>query len=146
MKIRKSYIVSTLLILLIGIQFIRPARNYSQAISEHSLGRLYEIPDTLSWVLQKACFDCHSNNTRYPWYSNVQPFGWMLANHIRKGKTDLNFDEFGTYSTRKQKNKLKAIVNEIRDNKMPLRSYTWLHKDARLNEKEKQLLINWFTK
>ena len=146
MKIRKSYIVSVLLILLIGIQFIRPARNYSQAISEQSLGRLYEVPDTVSWVLQKACFDCHSNTTKYPWYSNVQPFGWMLANHIRKGKTDLNFDEFGTYSARKQKNKLKAIVNEIRDNKMPLRSYTWLHKDARLNEKEKQLLINWFTK
>ena len=146
MKIRKSYIVSVLLILLIGIQFIRPARNYSGAISENSLGRLYEIPDTVSWVLQKACFDCHSNNTRYPWYSNVQPFGWMLANHIRKGKTDLNFDEFGTYSARKQKNKLKAVVNQIRDDNMPLRSYTWMHKDARLSEEEKQLLINWFTK
>ena len=146
MKIRKSYIVSIILILLIGIQFIRPARNYSGATSENSLGRLYEIPDTVSWVLQKACVDCHSNTTRYPWYSNIQPLGWILANHIRKGKTDMNFDEFGTYSGRKQKNKLKAVVNVIRDNKMPLRSYAWMHKDARLNEKEKQLLINWFTK
>ena len=145
-KIRKSYIVSTILLLLIGMQFIRPARNYSEAISESSLIRIYEVPETVSRVLQKACFDCHSNTTRYPWYSNVQPLGWILANHIRKGKADLNFDEFGKYSGRKQKNKLKAVVNQIRDDKMPLRSYTWMHKDARLSEDEKQLLINWFTK
>ena len=132
--------------LLIGIQFIRPGRNYAEAISENSLGRLYEVPDTVLRVLQKACFDCHSNTTRYPWYSNVQPFGWILANHIRKGKKDLNFDEFGTYSGRKQKNKMKAVVNQIRDDKMPLPSYTWMHKEARLSEEEKHLLIHWFTK
>ena len=132
--------------LLIGIQFIRPGRNYAEAISENSLGRLYEVPDTVLRVLQKACFDCHSNTTRYPWYSNVQPFGWILANHIRNGKKDLNFDEFGTYSGRKQKNKMKAVVNQIRDDKMPLPSYTWMHKEARLSEDEKQLLIHWFTK
>ena len=132
--------------LLIGIQFIRPGRNYAEAISENNLGRLYEVPDTVLRVLQKACFDCHSNTTRYPWYSNVQPFGWILANHIRNGKKDLNFDEFGTYSGRKQKNKMKAVVNQIRDDKMPLPSYTWMHKEARLSEDEKQLLIHWFTK
>ena len=146
MKIRKSNIAFFVASLLIGIQFIQPARNHGETNSAYSLGRLYEVPDTINWLLQQACFDCHSNTTRYPWYSNVQPIGWILANHIRKGKTDLNFDEFGTYSGRKQKNKLKAIVNQVRDDEMPLRSYTWMHKDARLSEEEKQLLINWFTK
>lgn len=146
MKIRKTYIASTVFILLITIQFLQPARNYTEETSNNGLGTLYEIPDTISQLLLDACFDCHSNKTQYPWYSHIQPFGWILANHIRKGKEDLNFDEFATYSSRKQKNKMKSIVNQIRDNKMPLRSYTWMHKDARLSEEEKKLLINWFTK
>ena len=131
---------------MIGIQFIQPARNYNRVKSNSDLGRLYEIPDSISQLLIIACNDCHSNNTRYPWYSNVQPVGWILAKHIRNGKADLNFDEFGSYSNRKQKNKVKAIVNQIRDDNMPLCSYTLMHKDARLSEKEKQLIINWFTK
>ncbi len=146
MKIRKSYIASSVLILLIAAQFIRPSKNYSEIISDSTLGRQYEVPDTINRLLQLACLDCHSNNTRYPWYSNVQPFGWMLARHIRRGKEDLNFDEFANYSERMRRNKLKAVANQIRDGEMPLRSYTWMHSGARLSESEKQMLINWFTK
>ena len=131
---------------MIGIQFIQPARNYNRVKSDSDLGRLYEIPDTVSSILKKACYDCHSNNTRYPWYSAVQPLGWILDHHIRKGKEDLNFDEFAIYSERMRRNKLKAVANQIRDSEMPIKSYTWIHSDARLNENEKQILINWFTK
>ncbi len=101
------------------------------------------VADSVKVILRNACYDCHSNNTDYPWYSNIQPIGWYLANHITKAKEDLNFSEFGGYSTRRQKSKLDAIGDEISNNGMPLPSYRLLHKNARLSENEKTLLINW---
>jgi hypothetical protein len=94
-------------------------------------------------IFKTACYDCHSNNTRYPWYSNVQPGGWLLASHIKNGRSALNFSEFGSYSQRKQTSKLKAIVNSLNDGTMPLKSYTLIHADARLSKDEKTLIINW---
>jgi hypothetical protein len=72
--------------------------------------------------------------------------GWLLAKHIKKGKAALNFSEFGSYSNRKQLSKLTGIANSIRDDNMPLSSYKWMHKNARLNSNEKSLLINWVQK
>lgn len=146
MVIRRTTILLTILILVIGIQFIQPVHNYSKVKSNSALDRLYEIPDSINHLLKIACNDCHSNNTRYPWYSTLQPLGWMVDHHIRKGKENLNFDEFANFSERTRRNKLKAIVNQIRDGEMPLKSYTWMHLDAQLSESEKQMLINWFTK
>jgi hypothetical protein len=98
------------------------------------------------YLLEVACYDCHSDNTRYPWYSEIEPVGWILARHVRKGKAELNFDDMANYSARKRKSKFKAIVNQVRDGLMPIQSYTWMHKDARLTDAQKQILINWFSK
>ena len=89
-------------------------------------------------VFKNSCYDCHSNNTRYPWYVNIQPMGWVMARHIKKGKENLNFSEFGTYSKRKQANKLRAIATSIKDGSMPLSSYTIMHTDAKLCEEEER--------
>ena len=128
------------------MQFIQPARNQFKGTTNNGLGSLYEVPDTINRLLRTACYDCHSSNTEYPWYTNIQPIGWILARHIRQGKADLNFDEFATYSGRMQRNKMKSIISQIRDDQMPLQSYTFMHKDARLSNEDKKLLINWFTK
>ena len=135
-----------LLVLFIFIQFVQPTRNKSNQSLQTDLVKLFVVPSEVLKVLEAACFDCHSNNTKYPWYSWVQPFGWILANHIRKGKEDLNFSEFGSYSVRRQLSKLTGVANSINDGSMPLSSYTLLHKTARLSKDEKALLINWVLK
>ena len=94
-------------------------------------------------MLKISCYDCHSNNTHYPWYSFMQPGAWSMASHIKEGKADLNFSEFGAYSSRRQQSKLQAIINSINDNTMPLSSYIILHKNAKLSEENKALLLDW---
>ena len=126
------------------IQLIpKPKKNLSDSIPEASIEKLYPVPDSVLYILKTACYDCHSNNTFYPWYSNIQPFAWYLNNHITEGKKELNFDDFGNYSVRQQKSKVKSIASQIEDNEMPLTSYRLIHRKARLNKDEKQLIINW---
>lgn len=127
----------------IAIQFLQPAKNESNHILDSEISKIVSTPDSVLFVLKNACFDCHSNNTIYPWYSNIQPVGWLMANHIRKGKNELNYSEFGSYSPRRQLSKFNGIVNSIVDNIMPLSSYKLMHKNAILSINEKDLLIKW---
>jgi hypothetical protein len=137
-------VVLLLVILFILIQLIPKAkRNSTDSVSTTSIDNLYLVPDTVMHLLKIACYDCHSNNTHYPWYSNWQPFTLYLNNHITEGKKELNFDEFSNYTSRRQKSKLKSIASQIEDNEMPLTSYKLIHSNARLNNDEKQLIINW---
>jgi hypothetical protein len=128
------------------IQFIQPSRNKSSEMLSTDLAKTINIPGNVQSVLKVACYDCHSNNTNYPWYSRIQPLGWLLARHIRKGKAELNFSEFGSYSLRRQISKLNGIANSIKDGTMPLSSYTMTHKDARLSKEDKALLNDWATR
>ena len=107
------------------------------------IGTAYPMPDNVYHVLQTSCYDCHSNNTKYPWYNNVQPVAWWLNDHVEEGKRELNFSEFGSFSTKRKLKKLKEIVSEVEENEMPLNSYTLIHKDAALSPADKQLLIEW---
>jgi hypothetical protein len=131
---------------LIVIQFIQPARNKSAQMLSTDLERIVSVPQNVESILKNACYDCHSNNTVYPWYANIQPLGWLLANHIKEGKTELNFSEFGSYSKRRQISKLNGIANSIKDGTMPLSSYTIVHQTARLSKEEKTLLLEWAMK
>lgn len=141
-----KWVKKILLVLLIGlivIQFFQPARNHNSRVLSTDLAENYNVPAGVQAVLKSSCYDCHSNNTSYPWYSRIQPFAWLLAGHIKEGKAELNFSEFGTYSFRKQKSKLKAIESSINNGSMPLWTYTLIHTKAKLSGEEKKLLINW---
>ncbi len=127
----------------IAIQFAQPVRNKNIQVSETDILQTVNIPDSVKIVLKTACYDCHSNNTNYPWYTNIQPIGWMMANHIKEGKEELNFSEFTSYSTRKQISKLNGIANSINDDIMPLSSYKLMHKKAHISKTEKLLINNW---
>ena len=144
MKLFKKILLA-LLILFIIIQFIRPAHNLSEQVLPTDIAKIYAVPVSVQHVLKIACYDCHSDNTRCPYYAYIQPVGWFLARHVKLGKADLNFSEFGTYSLRKQQSKLKAIVSQIKDDEMPLTSYKLMHADARLSKQEKDLIMNWAT-
>lgn len=140
---RETIILLGLLAVLILIQFIQPAKNKSSEVLSTDLTQILNVPPNVQSILKMACYDCHSNNTVYPWYAKVQPFGWLLANHIKEGKAELNFSEFGSYSKRRQISKLNGIANSLRDGSMPLRSYTMMHRNSRLSAEEKALLFEW---
>jgi len=139
----KKKILILLAAILIIIQFFRPAKNISSAKSSADISSIYTVPGEVNTILDKACNDCHSNNTVYPWYAEVQPVAWWLNNHIEEGKDELNFSEFGSYSPARRYHKLEEIKEMIDDNEMPLSSYTLIHTDAKLTDAETQALINW---
>lgn len=132
-----------LLSILVVIQFVQPARNESVQASTTGIATVINVPDNVQAILQNSCYDCHSNNTRYPWYASLQPGAWWMASHIDEGKGELNFDDFANYSKRKQLSKLKAMHGSIEDESMPLPSYTFLHRDAILSKNEQKLLKDW---
>lgn len=130
-------------IVFIAIQFIQPAKNISSQVFASDISKTIPVPDNVQAILKNACYDCHSNNTNYPWYAYIQPTGWLLGSHIAEAKGKLNFNEFGNYSPRRQISKLDGIANSIKDDIMPLTSYKMMHKNARLSTNEKELLIKW---
>ncbi|MBA4168677.1 MAG: heme-binding domain-containing protein [Chitinophagaceae bacterium] len=132
-----------LLVVLLIIQFFRPAKNVSISAQPNALAKVYPVPENVDTIMTHACYDCHTNNSRYPWYFNVQPSAWFLANHIRDGKRHLNFDEFMTYPKDKQDDKLKDLIDMVDADDMPLSSYTWMHADARLNKEQKAAITAW---
>jgi hypothetical protein len=139
-------IILTFCIVFIAIQFIQPAHNKSGELLPVDFTKVYPIPNNVQTILQNACYDCHSNNTNYPWYSNIQPMAWMMKRHIDNGKEKLNFSEFGSYSSRRQISKLKGIANQIKDDEMPISSYKAMHKKANLTKEEKSLVMDWMNK
>jgi heme-binding protein len=136
-------ILLVLLVILIIIQFIHPARNVSNGDKPNNIAKLYPVPDSVKIILDKACMDCHSNNTRYVWYFKIQPVDWWLTHHINEGKGELNFDEFTNKPIRYQYNKLDESEKQVKEGEMPIDSYLWIHKDAKLSEPEKRTLMNW---
>jgi len=141
MKIFKR-ILLILLIAFLAIQFVRPAKNESTDKSKH-ISTLYAVPADVNTILTKACNDCHTNNTIYPWYAAVQPVTWWLDDHIKEGKKHLNFDEYNTYSLRKQYHKMEEVIEQVKEKEMPLNSYTWVHRDAKLTDEERVSLTTW---
>ena len=132
-----------LAVAVIAIQFVRPAKNLSPAVGPNDITAMVAVPAEVQRVLARACYDCHSDNTRYPWYAQVQPVGWWLASHIHDGKRHLNFSEFGAYDAKIAARKLRGVARTVNSGFMPLHSYTWIHRDAILTSAEKKLVADW---
>ena len=139
--IKKIFIF--LLFALVVIQFIRPKKNKAEGPQPNYIGNNFAIPEDVKSILAKACNDCHSNNTNYPWYSNFQPVLWWLDKHIKDGKKELNYDEYTSRSLRYQFHKMEETIEMVKEGEMPLNSYTWIHKDAKLSPEERSKLTNW---
>lgn len=136
--------IPTVCLGLIVIQFFHPEKNLSPGpIPPEDLRVLHPMPAPVRKHLEVGCYDCHSNNTSYPWYSQVQPIAWWLDYHIRDGKHELNLSNFGRYSTKRQVDKLDSIIDELNEHAMPLRSYTWMHREAKFTDVERQAIVDW---
>ncbi|UFH55119.1 heme-binding domain-containing protein [Spirosoma sp. KNUC1025] len=136
-------VLLSLLAILVVIQFFRPEKNQAEGLSSNDISTKYAVPNNVHSVLRRACFDCHSNSTTYPWYDNIQPVAWWLNHHIEEGKEELNFSEFATYSPKKARHKLEEVGEAVTDGWMPLGSYLWIHNDAKLTPEEAKLIANW---
>ena len=135
------------LVLLVGIvvmvilQFFPVKYNHSTIVPSTDFVKTYKVPEQVAQMLQTSCYNCHSNNTIYPWYNKVQPVGWILEHHITNAKERMNFSEFGSYSSKEQQGKLNAIVNMVQKGKMPLPEYAFMHTYTRLSKEKKKILL-----
>ncbi len=136
-------ILLIVLIILLAIQFIRPAKNIHPGVQPNDISTVYPVPADVDTILIHACKDCHSNNTRYPWYNNLQPVAWFLDSHVRDGKKSFNLNEFATFPVWRQYDKISEVKKQIDEGDMPLSSYTLIHKDAILTEGQKNTIESW---
>ncbi len=141
-KFFKQFFLS-LLVILVLIQFFKPEKNINTTPSDKYISTVINVPENVNAIFIKSCADCHSNNTQYPWYANTQPAAWWLNDHIKEGKAELNIDSFANYSLRRQYRKLEEIMDEVEEDEMPLSSYTLIHRNTKLSEADKAIIINW---
>lgn len=127
----------------ISMQFFRPDFNNSPIVQSETLEASTQVPENVEAILTRSCVDCHSNQTNYPWYSKIQPSANFLAGHIKEGRRELNFSVFNTYETRKKSHKLEEMCEQVQYKEMPLPSYLWIHRSAKLSDDEIKILCEW---
>jgi hypothetical protein len=132
-----------LVAILVILQFVRPTKNEGMALTENDILHFDSVPADVQKILETSCYDCHSNLTTYPWYTNIQPVGLWMQWHVNEGKEELNFSEFKTYKPKRQKHKFEEIGEVIQEDEMPLRSYTLIHTETKLSAEQKTILTNW---
>ena len=125
------------------MQFFRPEKNLGNLETEKDFLQVSMVPDTLASVFLNSCYNCHSNNTRYPWYNNVSPLSWYLNKHILDGKEHLNFSSWGTLDKAQKISKLDEICEECKNGAMPLKSYVLVHRDEKLSPDEIEAICEW---
>ena len=133
------------MIAFVGIQFFPTERNQNKAEYVTDFMLVNKVPPMVQNKIKVSCYDCHSNKTEYPWYNKIQPVAWFLEDHIKNGKAELNFNEWGDYSDRRKNSKLRSIISQIEDDEMPLDSYAFIHWDTKFSKSEKKEIIKYMT-
>lgn len=134
--------LAILLVLLVA-QFFGPPKNDGDIASVGPFLADTNPPEEVKLILKNACFDCHSNHTRYPWYNTITPVNYWLADHVRHGKGEFNVSKWSEYSDKKKDHKLEELAEEVEEKHMPLSSYTWAHKDAKLSDDQIDAIVEW---
>lgn len=142
MKILK-WIGIGIVITLACIQVVRPDRTNPPVDPAMTLQASTQVPPEVQAIFERSCYDCHSNQTVWPWYTNVAPVSWFIADHVKDGREELSFSEWGAYPPKKADHKLEEICEMVEKGEMPLESYLILHGGAKLSEPDKQTLCNW---
>jgi hypothetical protein len=133
-------------IILIGIQFIQPERTNPPVDQSKTIFASLNVPPEVRAILERSCFDCHSNNTSWPWYSHVAPTSWLVASDVKSGRSRINFSTWGDYDETRQISKLDMISQMVTDDKMPLKTYRLMHPKAALSKAEVDQISMWAEK
>jgi hypothetical protein len=134
---------TALIVLFVVAQFIQPARTNPASDATTAIDSHVEMIPEISLILNRACYDCHSNATKWPWYSRVAPVSWLVVSDVNDGRRHLNFSEWAKYDRSKAAKKMQEIDEEVTNMAMPLSSYTLLHPEARLSDQERALISTW---
>jgi hypothetical protein len=128
---------------LIVIQFFGPAKTNPASDASQSIEARHQVPPPVAAILDRSCNDCHSNKTRWPWYSNVAPVSWFVIDHVNEGRENVNFSEWGRYTQNDVASHLRQMCREVRSGVMPLSSYTPLHPGSKLSTEDVKTLCDW---
>lgn len=132
------------IVVFIVIQVFRINKTITPVNEQTDFMAVTQTNPEVATILKNACYDCHSNQPTYPWYTSVAPVSWWIKNHINEGSKHLNFSIWQTYTVKRKDHKLEECVEMIEEGEMPINSYTWMHPEAKLTDAQKQLLIDWF--
>ena len=138
-----KWIVLVLIVVFLGIQFVRPARTNPPVDESQTIFARTQMTPQVAAILDRSCRDCHSHKTVWPWYTNVAPISWWLSNHVNEGRQNLDLSEWGKLDRDRQDRKLRQICDEVSDGVMPLSSYLPMHPHARLSAEDKKTLCDW---
>ena len=142
MKVVKWFGIVVVVVFL-GLQVFSPQKTNPPVHDGQTIQATTQVPPDVQSILQRACYDCHSSNTTWPWYSYIAPVSWLLVDDVNEGRRHLQFSEWGTYPYRKMMRRLQDINEQVSEGEMPLKSYLLMHPEARLSDADKQLLCDW---
>ena len=142
MKILKK-IVLVLLILFVIAQFFGPEKNSGDIASIAAFEAETKPSDEVKIILKNACYDCHSDVTRYPWYNSITPVNYWLNHHVEEGKEHFNVSKWEGNSIKRKDHKFEELIEEVEEGEMPLNSYTWTHGDAKLTDAQIKAVVDW---
>lgn len=133
-----AYVLGGVVLLLLVIQLIPVS-----AVDDPPVEEEIAAPGDIMGILRRSCFDCHSNETVWPWYSRVMPAKWLVRRDVEEGREHLNFSTWNRYDAEERAEKLEEVAEEVEEEEMPLWFYTPLHRDARLTAEDRQRLVEW---
>lgn len=137
-------ILVILLVAFVIIQFFPIDKTNPPLNSGMDFLKIKNTPPEIAQIINTSCYDCHSNETKYPWYSSISPASWFLKNHINEGRKHLNFSIFATYESKRQIHKMEECIKMIEKREMPLESYYIGHQDAKLTDNQRTELVKYF--
>jgi hypothetical protein len=144
LKILK-WLAIVVVVVLIGLQFVRPARTNPPVDPSQAIHARQQVNPQVAAILDRSCQDCHSNTTRWPWYSNVAPVSWLVIDDVNGARSQMNLSEWGKLNNRQAGKKLEEMCQEVKDGAMPLQQYTWIHRSAKLSPEDIKTLCEWTT-
>ena len=143
LRSKLKWIAVVIAVTFIGLQFTTPRHTNPSVDATQTLAATTTVPPEVSDVFARSCNDCHSNQTNWRWYTYVAPVSWFTVGHVRDGREELNFSEWGSYGTRMKETRLKAICAHARGGTMPIASYTFVHRETRLSPGEVTKICEW---
>jgi heme-binding protein len=136
-------IILGLIVFLAVIQVFRPAKTNPPVDPAREIGASMPVGPDVDAIFARACSDCHSNHTTWPWYTNVAPASWLVAYDVKKGRDELNFSEWGSYGPEKRAKLLKKICREVSEGEMPGLPYSLIHPRAKLTAADVRSVCRW---
>lgn len=139
----KTKIIIAIIVVLIAMQFIRIDKTNPPVNPQTDFINVVEVPEDIKTLIRTSCYDCHSNETVYPWYSNIAPISWWMKGHVNHAREEMNFSIWGEYSEKRKDHKLEEIIELVEEGEMPLPSYLIIHGETKLNKEQIQTFTDW---